>query len=113
MRIESYSFGRITVEGHSYASDVIVYPHKVDASWWRQEGHRLQVADLKDVLEDPPEVLVVGTGASGVMKVAPEVERKAAEVGMRLVVRRTYEACDEYNRLAGEHKTVACLHLTC
>lgn len=113
MRIESYSFGRITVDGHSYTSDVIIYPHRVDASWWRKEGHRLQVADLKDVLAEEPEILVVGTGASGVMKVAPEVEHQAAEAGIRLVVRRTSEACNEYNRLADERKTVACLHLTC
>ena len=113
MKIDSYGFGRISIEGHPYTSDVIIYPERVDASWWRKEGHLLQLADLGEVLRDPPEVLVVGTGASGVMKVAPEVEERAAVLGVRLVVRRSYEACQEYNRLAGERRTVACIHLTC
>ena len=113
MRIGSYSFGRITIDGRPYTSDVIIYPERVDASWWRKEGHRLQLADLGEVLSEPPEVLVVGCGASGLMKVTPEVERKAAELGIRLVVRRSAEACEEFNRLAGERRTVACIHLTC
>jgi hypothetical protein len=113
MKIDSYSFGRITIDGRPYTSDVIIYPGRVDGSWWRKEGHRLQLADLADVLADPPEVLVVGIGASGVMKVDPEVERRMAELGVRLVARRSFEACEEFNRLAATARTVACIHLTC
>lgn len=111
--IDAYSFGRIRIDGRDYTSDVIIYPGRVDASWWRRQGHLLQLADLADVLREPPEVLVVGTGASGVMKVTPEVEEIAAELGIRLLVRRSPEACQEYNRLHRESRTVACLHLTC
>jgi hypothetical protein len=113
MKIDSYSFGRIVIDGRPYTADVIIYPGRVDASWWRQEGHLLQLADLPGVLEDPPEVLVVGVGANGVMKVDPEVERRLAELGVRLVARRSFEACEEYNRLAPTTRTVACIHLTC
>jgi hypothetical protein len=113
MKIDSYSFGHLSVDGRAYTSDVIIYPDRVDASWWRQQGHLLQVADLAEVFKDPPEVLIVGTGAHGVMKVAHEVELKAAELGVRLVVQRSYEACEEFNRLAASRKTIACLHLTC
>ncbi len=111
--IDSYSFGRLSVEGRAYTSDVIIYPERVDASWWRQEGHRLRLADLAEVWAAAPEVIVVGTGATGLMKVDPEVEAEAARRGIRLVVARSKEACQEYNRLAPQGRTVACLHLTC
>lgn len=111
--IESYRFGRIRVGGRDYTSDVIIYPGRVDASWWRQEGHLLQLADLAEVLREPPEVLVVGRGAQGVMKVAPEVEERLAGLGVELIARRSPEACEAYNRLHRQRRTIACIHLTC
>jgi len=32
MKIDSYSFGRIVIDGQVYTSDVIIYPDRVDAS---------------------------------------------------------------------------------
>jgi len=67
--IDSYDFGRIIINGKRYNSDLIVFSDKVRDGWWRKEGHRLDVEDLKDVLESKPEVLVVGTGYSGLMRI--------------------------------------------
>lgn len=35
MAIEDYEFGRITIDGATYTSDVIIRPEGVDDSWWR------------------------------------------------------------------------------
>ena len=61
MIIEHYSFGRITVDGKTYTSDVIIYPGRVDASWWRREGHNLQAVDLTGVIKAKPEILPEST----------------------------------------------------
>ena len=111
--IESYSFGRIVVDGKEYTSDVIIYPDHVDSSWWRKEGHRLQVVDIEKVIEEKPEILIVGTGASELMKVSEEVKNYITSRGIRLVVDRTKEACKAYNRLSKWAKTIGALHLTC
>ncbi len=50
MNIEHYSFGKIIINGKTYTSDVIIYPEKVDSSWWRKQGHSLYIDDLKDVI---------------------------------------------------------------
>lgn len=113
MRIDDYAFGHVTIDGNRYTSDVIIYPGRVDASWWRKQGHYLQPVDLEEVWREPPEVLVVGTGASGVMKVAPEVEARAEALGIELIVRRSEAACQEFNQLSQGRRVVACLHLTC
>jgi len=44
-------------------------------------------------------VLVIGTGASGLMKVLPEVELSPEVQGIKLVARPTSEACSIYNQL--------------
>ncbi len=111
--IEHYSFGRIIVNGKEYTRDLIIYPEKIHPNWWRKEGHKLHIEDIKEVLEYRPEILIVGTGYSGLMKVPKEVKEKIEEIGIKLIVQKTKEACETYNQLHKEHKTVAALHLTC
>jgi hypothetical protein len=111
--IDSYDFGRIVIDGKHYNSDLIVFPDKVRDGWWRKEGHRLHVEDLKDVLEAKPEVLVVGTGYYGLMKVPPETRKHVESEGIELIAQKTTEACKTFNRLVKSRKVVAALHLTC
>ena len=111
--IDDYSFGRIVIDGRDYHSDVVIYPDRVDDCWWRREGHRLQLADLQEILTASAEVLVVGTGAHGFMRVAPEVEQALAERGIELITLRTDQACQRYNELKDQKRTIAALHLTC
>lgn len=115
MAIEKYEFGEICVDGVTYYSDVIIYPDRVDSSWWRKEGHKLQSADLQEVVAAAPEVLVVGTGYSGCMQVLPETQKFLKRAGIELVAAPTELACRRFNALRGkrQQRVVAALHLTC
>ncbi|MDI7277703.1 MAG: MTH938/NDUFAF3 family protein, partial [Anaerolineae bacterium] len=92
---------------------VIIYPDRVQSSWWRQEGHRLAAEDLPEVLSEPPEVLVVGQGSPGLMAVPPETRSHLEEAGIQVIVEPTAQAWQTYNRLRQEKRVVAALHLTC
>jgi hypothetical protein len=112
--IDRCEFGQIVIDGQTYRSDVIIFPHRVEASWWRAKGHELAVADLRDVLRDPPEVLIVGTGRYGRMVVLPETEQTLASRGVELIAQATEPACKTYNEMAAAgRRVVAALHLTC
>lgn len=112
--IDSYDFGQIVIDGQRYTSDVIVFPDRVRERWWRREGHRLHVEDIEEVIqEQKPEVLVVGTGYSGLMKVLPETEDYLKSKGVELIVQSTREAYKTFNRLIRTRRVVAALHLTC
>lgn len=111
--IDSYQFGCIVIDGREYRSDVIILPEGIKADWWRLEGHRLQEDDLKDVFAAAPEVLMVGTGSAGMMRVSDEVAERLKAEGIELVVARTAEACEEYNRRCSKAPAAAALHLTC
>lgn len=69
MHIDNYSFARIVINNKTYSSDVIVYPDRVDPSWWRKEGHYLNKEDLSMIVMAKPDIVIIGTGQSGVMEV--------------------------------------------
>ena len=111
--IDSYSFGRMVIDGKTYTSDVILYPDKVDDSWWRKSGHLLQKEDLRDVIQYNPEILIVGTGAYGLMKILDEAKQFLEAEGIELISEETKEAYKIYNELKERKKVVAAFHLTC
>ena len=111
--IDSYQFGIIVVSGQQYTSDVIIFPDRVKDNWWRKTAHQLCLDDIAEVLTEKPEVLVVGTGASDLMKVLPEVKQSLEAQGIKLIVETTDKACHTYNQLSHSQKVVAALHLTC
>jgi hypothetical protein len=111
--IDSYEFGSIVIDGRSYTSDVIVLPDRILDTWWRNEGHELCPADVWEVVQAKPQVLVVGTGYFGRLEVLPETEEYLTKRGIELRVEKTAEACQVYNRLSASRKTAAALHLTC
>ena len=111
--IDSYDFGRIIINGRRYTTDLIVFPDRVKEGWWRKEGHSLHIKDLDEVVQDNPEVLIVGTGYSGLMKVPAETREYVKSKGIELIAQRTAEACKTFNRLVKSKKVVAALHLTC
>ncbi|MBM1154638.1 Mth938-like domain-containing protein [archaeon] len=117
-RIEAYSFGRMRVDGREYSRDLIILPTEIQPNWWRKEGHSLCVEDLEYVMkyneQNPLEVLVIGTGYMGCMRVPSEVVRAIEERGIKVIVTDTRRAVDLYNQYASSGKrTAGAFHLTC
>jgi len=113
MKIEHYFFGKIIIDGKIYTSDVIIYPGRVEASWRRKEGHYLHAADLADIINARPDVLIVGSGFSGGMAVPEETIRFVLSKGIELRVERTGKAVELYNNRGKDRTVIAALHLTC
>ena len=111
--IESYSFGNIKVDGKEYTKDLVVFPDKVKTKWWRNSGHVLSLEDMADILDYKPEVLVIGTGAMGLMEVDEAVTGKLKSLGIEYTVGKTSDAVEEYNKIHKDKKTVFAAHLTC
>jgi len=111
--IESYQFGEIVVDGRRYSKDVIIYPDHVQGDWWREEGHSLAPADIWEVLQSPPDVLVIGQGSAARMDVPDETRRRLQEAGIQVIAEPTEQACETYNQLRAKKRVVAALHLTC
>lgn len=114
MHIDSYSFGSITIDGKTFDRDVMLLPDEVWDGWWRQEGHSLSVADLERALAARPEVLIVGTGYFGLMRVPDATVDEVKGRGIELHVAPTRRAWQLYNQLTGSgRRVVAAFHLSC
>ncbi len=108
--IEHYSFGKITIDGKTYTSDVIILGDTI-LDWWRDQGHVLNPQDLQKVYEKSPNTLVVGTGFYGRMKVPEKTRSHIEDKGITLIVEKTENAVKAFNKLQGAR--AAALHLTC
>ena len=114
MEIQSYRFGHIEINGKAYRNDVKLIGNRVIPEWWRSQGHYVDLGDVKDLLAAEAEVCVFGTGAYGSMRVSRAVRSAFEARGIRVVVEKTESACNTYNQLSKEGKTViAGYHLTC
>ena len=112
--IEAYDFGRIVIDGVTYTSDVIIMGKKVEADWWREQGHALEVADISPPLEKfLPEIAIVGTGYMGMMEVPRETRQYFQDKNVELLVENTGKACGLFNDLSRAKRALAALHLTC
>jgi hypothetical protein len=112
--IESYSFGRMTIDGRNYAKDVIIYPDgSILTPWWRNQGHVLVVDDIRDLIAAEPEIIICGTGAMGVMRPATELKEHLAASNIEFIAQKSSLAVETFNQLSGNRKVGGCFHLTC
>jgi hypothetical protein len=114
MHIDSYRFGQIVIDAVSYSSDCIITGDSVQSNWWRRQGHSLAAEDLETVIEAAPEVLVVGCGASGMMKVPRQTQQFLRRHNIKFEALDTQRAVQRFNELSQAGvKAAAALHLTC
>ena len=111
--IEKFQFGKIMVSGASYNKDLIIFPDHIQDNWWRREGHLLKITDLDAVLNYQPDVLIIGTGLYGLMKIDKNLIEILKDFNIkRVIVEKTKKACLYYNNETLPRK-VAALHLSC
>jgi hypothetical protein len=114
--IERYEFGLMVVSGRRYNMDLILYRNRVvDDRWWRREGHKLTIDDVKEALDKwKPKVLIVGTGYHGLMKVPVETMERLKSRNVSIIAANTEEACKIYNeKLRLNEEVMGVFHLTC
>ena len=114
MRIDTYRFGEMVVEGVTYHNDIIVFPQYVLDSWWRKKGHEVHFEDLGEIWKQKDtEVLVIGKGEPGYMDINLETKKVLESRGVEVVVLPTKQAWKAYNTLRETRTVVGAFHLTC
>ena len=111
--IQDYQFKHMVIDGEPYTRDLIILPDRIVENWWRKNGHQLDIEDLGEVLAAGPKVLVVGTGAYGLVKVPRETRQAVEAAGIQLRAARTGKAWRLYNELREQQPTAGAFHLAC
>jgi hypothetical protein len=114
LKVDSYEFGCIVIDGQEYTNDIIIDRKKI------VRRHKKASKDLKSsyghtplsIRENIPwecRTLVIGRGMYGALPVMEEVEREADKRGVELLLCTTPEAIEHIN----DRNTNLILHVTC
>ena len=112
-RIESYRFGKIVIDGTTFEKDVIIISKRVLPNWRREQGHSLNMNDLREVIAAQSKTLIVGTGTFGRMNIPAETLSALQALGIEVIAAKTEQACQLYNQRKDDGGVAAALHLTC
>jgi hypothetical protein len=113
--IDQYVTGsHMIVKGTRHHKDLKIIRGEVIGNWWRQQGHHLASGDIDDILNARPQILVIGTGYAGNMRVPDAVRQTLENHRIKVIAQTTADATATFNRLLEEGRDVAgAFHLTC
>jgi len=109
VKINSSTYGSITIDGIAYNHDVFILPSgQVEE---REYGHTFTKEQVKHVLKEKPEIIIIGKGTSGMASLSGE-GRKLLK-GIKIIEDWTPKIRDKFNELAKTKKVAAIIHVTC
>lgn len=118
MAIEDSKFGSITIDGKTYEHDVILrLSGKVEKRQKKLSkemygtSHIISKAEAKFVFEDGCDVLIVGAGQEGNVRLSPEASDYFNKKGCKVLVQPTPEAIRSFNQ--SHDKKICLMHVTC
>ncbi|MBW2568309.1 MAG: hypothetical protein JRE47_02840 [Deltaproteobacteria bacterium] len=98
--ITSCAFGVMVIEGKQYTSDLIIYPDgNIEDAWYRRKGHGLFLDDISKLIESKPEVIIAGTGVSGLMKPESGLDKLLLKKSVQFIAQPNRKAIKIYNEL--------------
>lgn len=103
--VTGYGAGYLAVNHIRYELPLIITPDRAPQPWPVAAFDALSAAIMAALLENSPEIIVLGTGATQRFA-APAVIRPLIEAGIGLETMNTPAACRTYNILMGEGRRV-------
>lgn len=124
--IEEYKFGSITVDGKACDYDVEVRWNPWGQTsevlkWQRKESHVIDLEDIQGTLDQNPDIIIIGTGESGLAKVTDRLKQGVKAKGIELIIDQTEQATKTFNIInedsqeeeGEQRKVIGLFHLTC
>lgn len=117
MRIQSYSFGEMVVNGERYNNDLMVVGEGIKTNWYRKRGHNLYPEDINWILDRNPDLLIIGQGKSGRMRVSDGVKDLLQNQDIQFQIAATDDAVKHFNdahkNQDSTERIAGAFHLTC
>jgi hypothetical protein len=117
-KINSFNFGFIVIDGKQYASDVLILPDGTvkerEPGKGRFGSHLIKTSEIENMRKSQPDIILVGTGTSGLAILSGDAEVYITKANLNPVVLPSSEVVEKFNQLTDEGKRVAALiHITC
>jgi len=114
--INSIKFGSITINGKAYyeKDNYIVFWNGEIKGLHTSERHLFGKPELEIILRKNPEIVIVGTGTSNLLKVSEEVRSLCRQKRIELIQIVSKVAIEKFNEIFNQEKKVAAfIHVTC
>lgn len=118
MPIDRSEFGSITIDGKTFEHDVIIHlSGKVEKRRKKlskeQYGtsHIISKAEAKAVFEDGCDLLIIGSGQEGNVRLSEEASDYFKKKGCRVLVQPTPVAIGSFNQ--SREQKIGLMHVTC
>ena len=114
-------FGMIKFSEKEYSYDIIIHTdeniEKRNKDLSRRKygtSHILSAEEITDLLDEDPEILIVGRGQSCMLKIGKDTTNLLYTKNVKFMDFPTPEAIEEYNKLKNQGKKLAAvIHITC
>ncbi|MEM2174958.1 MAG: MTH938/NDUFAF3 family protein [Candidatus Aenigmatarchaeota archaeon] len=115
MRINRTWFGGVEIDGKKYRDVLIIEGKIIDRGKWGYfDTHTISERELNELLKGDPEIILIGSGQSGVLEVPEEVKMEIRKRNIELIVLETPKAIEKFNEIYEKKKKVnALIHTTC
>lgn len=104
--VTAYEPGQVKVRERIFTASLIIRPGSLHADWPALNASNLRSSDFAALLDDPPEVVLLGTGEKQVFP-DPAVFALLMDLGVGFEVMDNAAACRTYNILLAEDRRVA------
>lgn len=118
-KINSVSWGKVKIDGREYHQALIVGERVLERDKPKLETlfettHWIGKWEEELLFSENPEIILIASGWSGLLKVSQKLKDKSQKLGVELKIVLTPKVVGEYNRLVAEGKRVNVLiHTTC
>jgi len=118
VKIDSFSFGSIVVDGKKYRKDLIFLPDDTvrqrKGGFWMFGDHNIKKEEIEELVKAGASSAIVGIGTNCRAHVTDELEAHAKQINLELSVLPSREAVEKINQLVDQGQKVAALiHITC
>lgn len=118
-KIDKLSWAKIKVDGKDYHQVLLIGDKAISRDVNKLNKlfgttHGVGDWEKEKLLSNKPEIIIIGNGWSGALKVDEKFKEKCKKVGVDLQTLLTQSAVAEYNRLIEKKRKVnALIHTTC
>ncbi len=116
-RINSFSWGRLEVEGLGTFKDAKLFPGGAQEWDWKKTGTNhtsgIQPADVEELIERGARVIILTKGVKGSLRISPNTSQMLKDKGIPAHILRTEKAIQLYNELIEKDKVGGLFHSTC
>lgn len=111
VKIDSSGYGYITIDGVTYQHDIFILPSGEVKN--REYGHTFTKDQVKYIVKEKPEVVIVGKGTAGLASLSQDARTLLEENHIEIIEGDTQSIVSKFNDLSSRRRVAAIIHITC